>query len=42
MTVAVRLRWQVEDLTVVMATYDQINVKRSTAGVGGPYTEITS
>lgn len=32
----------VEDLSVVMATHNQIKVKRSIAGVGGPYTEITA
>jgi hypothetical protein len=42
MGIAVRLRWHVEDLAVVMASYDQIMVKRSIVGVGGPYTEITS
>ena len=42
MSVAVRLRWLVEDLAVVMASYDQVMVKRSTVGIGGPYTEITA
>lgn len=42
MGVAVKLRWLVEDLTVVMASYDQIKVKRSTTGIGGAYTEITA
>lgn len=43
MTVAVRLRWMVEDLTAVMTSgYDQILVKRSTTGMGGAYTEITT
>jgi hypothetical protein len=38
---SIKLRWVVENLSNVMLVYDVMKVYRSTAGIGGPYSEIT-
>lgn len=38
----IRLRWYIDNLATVMASYDTLKFERSTAGIGGPYTEITA
>lgn len=39
---SVRLRISVADIVTVMASYDVIRVKKSTAGEGGPFSDITA
>lgn len=38
----IKVRWHVDDLADVMAIFDVQRVYRSTAGDGGPWTEITT